>query len=87
MEAAKKSEGTMFSRLKQQQAGPSNRFSHAGMLPLAYDNIKHHRPHSWNLGNTANDIVGYSLLNYTCTECVLEALLTRNIFKSQRCTY
>lgn len=77
----------MFSRLKQPQPGPSNRFTHAGMFPLVYDNMKYHLPHNWNLDNTANDIKVQSLLNYTCTECMLEALLTCDIYKSQRCTY
>lgn len=73
----------MLSRLKQPQPGPSNRFTHAGMLLLTNDNIKYHSLRNRSLDDTANDIKVQSLLNYTCTECTLEALITLGLYKSQ----
>lgn len=52
----------MLSRLKQPQPGPSNRFTHAGMRPLADDNIKYPGLPNRSLGDTANDIKVQSLI-------------------------
>lgn len=52
----------MLSRLKQPQLGPSNRFTHAGMRPLADDNIKYPGLPNWSLGDTTNDIEVQSLI-------------------------
>lgn len=73
----------MLSRLKQPQPGPSKRFTHAGMLLLTDDSIKYYSLHNWSLDDTANDIKVQSLLNYTCTECTLEASVTLSIYKPQ----
>lgn len=56
------------------------------MFLLVFDNIKYQCPHHWNPHNAANDIEVQSLLNYKCTEWMLEALLTCDVYKSQRCT-